>query len=124
MDDDAALLHAYAEEGAESDFTALVRRHIDLVYATALRRVNGDAHLAADIAQQVFATLARQASRSWRPRVLSAWLHTATRNAAANTMTSEKRRRIREQAALDPALAIDKATPEWTQLRPVLDAAI
>jgi RNA polymerase sigma factor (sigma-70 family) len=123
MNDDAALLRRYAEEGSESAFTALVRRHIDLVYGAALRRT-GDAHAAADIAQQVFATLARQARKLAAHTVLSAWLHTATRNAALNLMISEQRRKAREREALDPVLAAGEAGPDWDRLRPVLDAAI
>ena len=82
MNDDTALLRRYAEEGSEAAFTELVRRHVDLVYGAALRRTGGDSHRAADVAQQVFTTLARQAQKLSRHTVLSAWLHTATRNAA------------------------------------------
>lgn len=124
MNDDAALLRSYAEKGSEAAFTALVQRHLDLVYAVALRRVGGDTHLAADVTQHVFATLARQASRLYRVNVLGAWLHTATRNAAIDVVISEQRRKVREQASLDPALTPDNPPPEWERLKPVLDAAI
>jgi RNA polymerase sigma factor (sigma-70 family) len=124
MNDDAALLRSYAEEGSEDAFTALVGRHVDFVYATALRRVGGDTHLAADVAQQVFATVARQAGKLTGIAVLSAWLHTATRNAAFNLVNAERRRRAREQVALDPAFVEKEAAPEWERLKPVLDAAI
>jgi hypothetical protein len=46
MMDDEQLLHAYARERSESAFGELVARHIDFVYSTALRVVNGDSHLA------------------------------------------------------------------------------
>lgn len=124
MNDDDALLRSYAEEGSESAFTALVGRHVDFVYATALRRVGDDSHLAADIAQAVFTTLARQARTRWRPAALGAWLHTATRNAALNAVIAEQRRRAREQVTLDPAFAPGGNGPDWNELRPVLDAAI
>ena len=128
MNDDAVLLRRYAEEGSESAFTELVRRHVDLVYGAALRRTNGDTHHAADVAQQVFTALARNARKLADHAVLGAWLHTATRNAALNLMISEKRRQARElQAfALDPATAAGgaEAPPAWDQVRPVLDAAI
>ncbi len=125
MNDDAALLRQYAEEGSDSAFTELVRRHVDLVYGAALRRT-GDPHRAADVAQQVFTMLARDARKLSRHAVLGAWLHTATRNAALNLMISEQRRQARElQAmALNPVLANDGAAPDWERLRPVLDAAI
>ena len=53
MMDDEQLLHAYARERSESAFGELVARHIDFVYSTALRVVNGDSHLAQDVAQTV-----------------------------------------------------------------------
>ena len=124
MNDDAALLRRFADDGTDSAFTALVRRHVDLVYAAALRRTDGDAHLAADVAQQVFITLAREAGKLSRHTVLSAWLHTATRNAALNLMISEQRRRIRERAAHALAPAAPDTPLHWEQLRPVLDSAI
>ncbi|HWA09604.1 MAG TPA: sigma-70 family RNA polymerase sigma factor [Opitutaceae bacterium] len=125
-DDDAALLRRYAEEGSQAAFAEVVRRHVDLVYAAALRRSGGDAHRAADVSQQVFTALARHARKLSRHAVLGAWLHTATRNAALNVMISEQRRQARElQAlALEPVLSGETATPEWERLRPVLDAAI
>ncbi len=126
MNDDARLLRRYADEGSETAFTELVRRRVDLVYGAALRRTGGDSHRAAEVAQQVFTTLAREARKLSRHAVLSAWLHTATRNAALNLMISEQRRRTREAEALalDPTFAGGEASPDWDQLRPVLDAAI
>src|SRR5688572_17736428 len=126
MNDDAVLLRRYADKGAEDAFTELVRRHVDLVFAAALRRTGGDAHRAADVAQQVFITLARDARTLCRHTVLAAWLHTATRNAALNLMISEQRRRIREHTALslETIVAASEPNPDWDRVRPVLDAAI
>src|SRR5882757_7055489 len=45
--DDTELLRRYAAEKSEAAFAELVRRHVNPVYAFALRRVGGDAHLAA-----------------------------------------------------------------------------
>jgi DNA-directed RNA polymerase specialized sigma24 family protein len=61
MMDDKQLLAAYARERSESAFGELVTRHIDFVYSTALRVVNGDSHLAQDGAQTVFIDLAHKA---------------------------------------------------------------
>ena len=99
MNDDTALLRRYAEEGHEPAFTELVRRHVDLVYGAALRRTGGDAHRAAEVAQHVFTTLARDARKLAHHPQLAAWLHTATRNAALNLMISEQRRQARETHA-------------------------
>lgn len=122
MNDDAALLRRYADEKSEAAFTELVRRHLDLVYSAALRRLHGDAHRAADVAQQVFATLARDAKKLSGHTVLTAWLYTATRNAAIDFIRAEQRRHVREQEALTME-TLFAATPdaEWEKLRPVLD---
>ncbi len=124
MNDDATLLRRYADTGSNPAFTALVDRYVDLVYSAALRRTGGDAHHAADIAQQVFTTLARDARKLARHTVLSAWLHTATRNAAINLMLAEQRRRARELAAQTLAPAEADQPLDWERLRPELDAAI
>jgi RNA polymerase sigma factor (sigma-70 family) len=123
MNDDATLLRLYAEDGSEAAFAELVKRHLDLVYSAALRRTGGDTHRAADVAQQVFTSLARDARRLSRHPVLPAWLHTATRNASLNLMISEQRRIARETeaAGLDAGPA---AAPDWERIKPVLDGAI
>jgi RNA polymerase sigma factor (sigma-70 family) len=127
MADDSELLRAYVETRSEAAFAELVRRHLDLVYSAALRRVGGDTHLAQDVSQKVFAALARQA-RSLRGRaVLTGWLYTASRFAAAEVVRGERRRRAREQEVFvmnelfgNPAVS----DPEWEKLRPVLDDAM
>ncbi len=126
MTDDAELLRRYANENSQAAFTELVHRHVDLVYSVALRRTNGDAHRAADVAQQVFTALARAAQKLSRHEVLSAWLHTATRNAAINLMISEQRRKTRETEAmaLEPIHSNDTMNADWERLQPLLDTAI
>ena len=126
MNDDATLLLRYAETGSDTAFTDLVHRHVDLVYRAALRRTSGDTHHAADIAQQVFTTLAREARQLTHHTALSAWLHTATRNAALNLVIADQRRRAREVAAqsLAPATDSPEDVLDWERLRPVLDSAI
>ena len=57
MTPDSELLRRYAGTKSEEAFAELVRRHINLVHSAALRQVNGDAHLAQDVAQTVFTDL-------------------------------------------------------------------
>ncbi len=59
--DTRRLLRSWAEDGSEAAFRELVERHLDLVYSAARRLVGGDAHLAEDVAQTVFAHLAHRA---------------------------------------------------------------
>ena len=66
MNEDPALLRRFADENSEAAFRELVERRIDFVYATALRQVGGDAHLAQEVAQSVFLDLARKARTRWR----------------------------------------------------------
>ena len=126
MFSDCELLRRYAETNSEEAFAELVRRHLDLVYSAALRQVNGDAHLAQEVTQTVFADLARKAESLSRRPLLTGWLYTSAHFAAAKVVRAERRRRAREQEAQtmrellqDPAAELD-----WDKLRPVLDEAM
>src|SRR5262249_27235294 len=99
MTPDCELLRRYAKTGSEEAFAELVQRHLDLVYSAALRQVNSDAHLAQDVAQTVFADLARKAGLLSRRAVLTGWLYTSTHFAAAKVVRAERRRHAREQEA-------------------------
>src|SRR6185295_1479860 len=126
MVDDAVLLHRYAHERSQAAFEELVRRYLDLVYAAALRRLGGDGHRAADVAQVVFATLARDAASLAHHAVLAGWLYAATRNAALNILRGEERRRTREQEAyrMQELNSSEESGADWQKLRPVLDSAM
>lgn len=125
MTDDATLLRRYTHERSDAAFAELVRRHVDIVYRAALRRTAGHTHDAADVTQQVFAALARHAAELADHPLLVAWLHTATRHAAAKLVVSARRRHTREQISAELA-AVDhpETTPDWPALRAVLDEAI
>jgi RNA polymerase sigma factor (sigma-70 family) len=127
MTEDSELLRRYAQEGSGATFAELVQRHINLVYASALRRVNGNTHLAEDVTQNVFTALARAAPRLLRHTVLAGWLHTTTRNAAAQTVRTERRRLAREQDAdiMHQSSAVQANDPDdWERLRPLLDEVL
>jgi RNA polymerase sigma factor (sigma-70 family) len=126
MIEDAELLRRYAAENAESDFAEFVRRHVDFVYACALRRVGGDPHFAEDVAQQVFIAASRDARKLAAHRVPTGWLYTATRNVAAQLVRTERRRQRREQEAHAMELNErgDQGGTDWDQLRPVIDDAL
>ncbi len=126
MLDDAALLRRYVDARAEADFEELVRRHVDGVYSAAFRRLGGDAHLAQDVAQQVFIAMAQQAASLCRHPILIGWLYTTTRNLAANAVRSERRRQAREREAQTMSKINSEPLVEadWGRVAPVLDAVI
>ena len=125
-DDNVPLLRRFAKFHDQAAFTELVRRNTDLVYSAALRRVGGESHLAHDVAQQVFVTLARRAEELADHPVLTAWLYKATRNAALNAVRSESRRRIREREAhaMNETLPHQRNGVDWDRAAPVLDEVI
>src|SRR5438093_7860874 len=124
MKDDEQLLRKYAEERSESALGELVTRYIDLVYSAALRVVNGDAQLALDVTQTVFIDLARKARRLPRGVMLAGWLHRHTCYTAATAVRTERRRRAREQAAMEMRALDDNTESPWQRLAPYLDEAL
>jgi RNA polymerase sigma factor (sigma-70 family) len=126
MSQDAELLDRYAKARSEAAFAELVGRHVDLVYSAALRMVNGDAHRAQDLTQQVFSELARRAGTLARHPALAGWLYTTTRQMACRVIRSEQRRAVREQMAhsMNEAHRQPEADLNWEHLRPVLDEAM
>ena len=74
LESDRELLTEYAEHGSESAFQALVERHLDVVFATALRGLS-DTGAAQEITQNVFITLAHKARWLQSQTSLVGWLH-------------------------------------------------
>lgn len=97
---DRELLRQYAEERSESAFKSLVSRHLDLVYATALRGLN-DTQAAQEVTQNVFIMLARKAIWLSGNTSLAVCLHKSTLLEIRRWWRGEMRRRRREQAAAD-----------------------
>ncbi len=124
MTDDARLLNRFVKGGEEAAFRELVGRQFGLVYSVALRQLNGDTHLAQDVAQTVFTDLARKARFLSSNVVLSGWLYEAARFAASNLIRNEQRRRVREQEASAMHELSPASNPDWEQLHPVLDSAM
>ena len=125
MDDrnDLGLLHEYVTNGSERAFSALVSRHVDLVFSTAFRQVRNP-HLAEEITQAVFIILARKANQLGKGTILVAWLYRTARFAAADALKSEFRRRQREQHALDMETTASGSDLAWSEVAPHLDEAL
>ena len=117
------LLAAYRQSGSEDAFSELVRRYTNLVYSVAKRRLSS-APLAEEVAQTVFARLAKTAPKLRSDAELVAWLHRTSVRVAIDVWRAETRRRTREQhaAAMEPAPA--ENTELWDRIAPSLDEAL
>src|SRR5688572_24849114 len=126
MSTDAELLRRYAKARDETAFAELVRRHLNLVYAAALRRTNGRTHLAEEIAQKVFTDLARKAASLQHHSALTGWLHRSTRYAAIDAARGELSRQKLHQSFTIMSGNIPASEPhtDWEGLRPVIDEAM
>jgi RNA polymerase sigma factor (sigma-70 family) len=122
---DCELLRAFVRQGDQAAFTAVVRRHLDLVFATALRKLE-DPGAAEEVAQNVFAVLARKAWQFAPDDSLPAWLHRTTLLEAKAWLRGELRRRRREQAAaeLGTTMKTPDEQPALRALVPLLDEAL
>jgi len=128
MTSDWDLLEKFRRENSQDAFREIVRRHLDLVYSAALRQVRSP-QLAEEIAQSVFADLARQAARLKPDTILTAWLYAVTRRTAVDAIRKESRRRLREQIAVEMNLmnATESSTgvpPAWSEIEIFLDDAM
>ena len=122
------LLSAFARQRSEACFAELVTRQVDLVYCAALR-LTSDPHMAEDVSQAVFITLAQHAETVARKldkgTPLSGWLHLTTRNIAVKMIRVEVRRRTREKEASSmQELSSSDTHPVWDQIVPHLDHAL
>jgi RNA polymerase sigma factor (sigma-70 family) len=125
MATDNELLRKYAQAGSEPAFKELVQRHVNMVYATALRETDANPHMAEDLAQSVFVELARKAKSLEQHPALAGWLYTCVRLTAANARRAEVRRQRRQQEYQTMAELHSSESPESTlrQIQPALDDA-
>ena len=73
---DHQLIAEFNAQRSEDAFAALVRQHVNLVFATALRQV-GDAGAAEEITQNVFVALAQAAGKLGSHPTIAGWLQAA-----------------------------------------------
>src|SRR5579863_4583059 len=118
---DMELLREYDRLGSEEAFAQLVKKHVNLVYSVALRRVGVPSH-AEEITQVVFVILARKARSLRAGTILEGWLHETTRLTALDFLRRERRRQLREQeACMESSLRSQPDQPHWNDLAPSLD---
>jgi RNA polymerase sigma factor (sigma-70 family) len=120
---DNALLREYVQSASETAFAELVRRHVNMVYSTALRETGGDAPHAEELTQLVFVELSRKAASLTHHPAMGGWLYTCVRLTAANTRRAEESRRRRQLEYQTMSQLLSSESPEstWQQLRPALD---
>lgn len=97
---DFDLLQAFVRRADQPAFAALVKRHVDLVYATAFRTVQ-DQGAAEEVAQIVFGVLAKKAWHFAPDDSLPAWLYKTALLQSRHRLRGEMRRRRREQTAAE-----------------------
>jgi uncharacterized protein (TIGR03435 family) len=120
---DHRLIAEFNARRSEEAFAALVRQHVNLVFATALRQV-GDAGAAEEITQNVFVALAQAAGKLGSHPTIAGWLHQTALNKSREWLRSELRRRKREQVAVNLELARTEGDSVWASLVPLLDEAL
>jgi RNA polymerase sigma factor (sigma-70 family) len=121
-DTDLELVMRYARQNAEDAFAELVRRHVNLVFSTALRLVRSR-QVAEEVVQSVFTDLARQAQGLAADTILTAWLYRVTNRTAIDLIRREARRTLREHVAVQ-LNAMAATAADWTEIEPLLDEAM
>ena len=106
---DHDLVAAFNRDGSEAAFQALVSRHADLVFATALRQV-GDPGVAEEVTQNVFVALARKARGLSRAGTVAGWLHRAALLEARSRIRADLRRQRREASAVELTMVAREGT--------------
>jgi len=120
---DHSLIAEFNARRCEDAFAALVRQHVNLVFATALRQV-GDHGTAEEITQNVFVVLAESAGKLGSHPTIAGWLYQTTLNKSRERLRSDLRRRRREQVAMNLELAGAEGDSVWASLVPLLDEAL
>jgi RNA polymerase sigma factor (sigma-70 family) len=122
MTSDLDLLGQFTRDHSQDAFTALVNRHVNLVYSAVLRQVRSP-QLAEEVAQSVFADLARNAGKLKPDTILTAWLYQVARRTAVDVVRKESRRQLREQIAVEMT-NMNATANDWMQIEPLLDEAV
>jgi len=122
---DFELLQRFTRHGEQSAFADVVRRHLDLVFGTALRKVE-DPGAAQEVAQNVFTALARKAWRFAPDDSLPAWLYKTALLESKSWLRGELGRRRREATAaeLGTTMKTPEDQPAFHALVPLLDEAL
>lgn len=123
MESDAALLERFARTGDEDAFGQMVERHAPMMRGVVMR-ATGDAALADEVTQTVFAILARKAGALGHEAV-AGWLHRTTLLEARNASRKAARYRKVLEKFRDDAEAVERRdVPAVAEVLPQLDLAM
>jgi RNA polymerase sigma factor (sigma-70 family) len=123
MTEDQRLLLQYQRHGSKPALEDLIRRHLALVYSSAMRQVR-DAHLAEDVTQAVFMVLTQKARTIRNGVAVSGWLLAVTRRAAVNAMRKESAQRRQQRSAAKPESEPPGDDADWLEIASRLDEAV
>lgn len=112
---EAFLLRRFAKTRDAEAFAEIIRRHAGLVYGAALR-ILADVDRAADVAQDTFLQLTKDAHCVTGS--LPGWLHRVATHKAIDQMRRERSRRHREAAY---AAGQPGKTADWKEISPYVD---
>jgi RNA polymerase sigma factor (sigma-70 family) len=115
------LLREFARNGSEEHYRDLVRRHLDLVYGTAVRLSRGDRHLAEDVSQIVFTDLASRADSVAERFPVGGWLYRHTCFTTLKMLRTEIRRSNREELFQSGQTITSEPTAPGESLEMVVD---
>ena len=119
---DRELMQNYLRDRSPEAYGAIVREHVDLVYAAARRQL-GDGHLADDVTQAVFILFGRKAETIGGS--LAGWLVKATHYACRDARRLAARREFHERQAMKSRPEITAPPePQWDEYAPYLDESL
>lgn len=122
--DDWKLLQKFADDGDDDSFARVVKEHIGLVYATALR-MTSDAAASEDITQSVFILLADKADLLNPHGALASWLYQSTVLKSRKYLARERNRTLKEEKSAPMMNQDSESMPnDWHEIRPLIDEAL
>ncbi|MDB6133578.1 MAG: polymerase, sigma-24 subunit, subfamily [Verrucomicrobiales bacterium] len=123
MDSDSDLLQRFAATSDQAAFTELVGRHAGMVRGVAWRRTQ-DWTAAEEVAQNVFAILARKAG-ALKHESLAGWLHRAAVLESVNAVRKAARyRKVLHHLSDHMKSPPSSGDAAWEELRPHLDEVL
>lgn len=121
--EDWKQLAEYVKTGSECAFESVVHQHLQMVYATALRKT-GNRDMAEEVAQSTFILLTRKAAQLKPSGALGAWLHQTalfkSQEHLKKTSIQAKRLRMLKETVMPNFETKD----EWEPILPMLDDAV